>query len=57
MAIGRFEPPKGRQKKPHLIDDISFSKDYIVCDCAWKGPIDDFKQHRKDAIAKDEKAA
>lgn len=34
-----------------MIDDISFKKDFIVCTCAWKGTIDDFKAHRKVAIA------
>jgi hypothetical protein len=43
--------------KPHTIDDISFSKDYIVCICAWKGRIDDFAAHRKEAIAAEAEAA
>jgi hypothetical protein len=39
-------------RRAHLIDDISFSKDFIVCTCAWKGPVDDFAPHRQDATGK-----
>jgi hypothetical protein len=39
---------KNPKKSAHLIDDISYSKDFIVCTCAWKGPVDDFQPHRKE---------
>lgn len=44
--------PIDRPQKPHVIDDISFSKDYIVCTCAWKGTVAEFVPHRKEAMAK-----
>jgi len=37
-----------KKKSRHLIDDISFSKDFIVCVCAWKGAIDEYQTHRKE---------
>ena len=40
-------PDLNVKRSRHLIDDISFSKDFIVCTCAWKGAIDDFQPHRK----------
>lgn len=36
-----------RIRKEHVIDDISYSKDFIVCSCAWKGPTAEFPVHRK----------
>jgi hypothetical protein len=35
------------KKSRHLIDDISFSKDFIVCTCAWKGEVNAYQLHRK----------
>lgn len=46
---GSMVNPKLNEKKSkHIIDDISFSRDFIVCTCAWKGPIDAFQPHRKE---------
>ncbi len=42
-------PGLNRKKSQHVIDDISFSEDFIVCICAWKGAIDSYQAHRKDA--------
>lgn len=42
-------PGLNRKKTQHVIDDISFSADYIVCVCAWKGRIDDYQAHRREA--------
>lgn len=42
-------PNLNRKKTQHVIDDISYSGDYIVCICAWKGRIDDYQPHRKEA--------
>ena len=49
--------PKDRPPKPHVIDDISFAEDFIVCTCAWKGKVADFVPHRKEAIAKMKEAS
>lgn len=40
--------PPTRPQKEHVIDDISFKKDIIVCLCSWKGPIGDYRAHRKE---------
>lgn len=42
-------PGLNRKKSQHVIDDISFSRDFIVCICAWKGPISEYQPHRKEA--------
>jgi hypothetical protein len=34
--------------KAHVIDDISYSEDYIVCSCAWRGKTTEFPAHRKE---------
>ena len=48
-GLNRSLTPNLNQKRSqHLIDDISFSQDFIVCTCAWKGPIDLFQPHRKE---------
>lgn len=57
MEIRSKNFPKPVPKKPHVIDEVSFAKDFIVCICAWKGPIDDFKAHRKAAIKAEADAA
>jgi hypothetical protein len=41
-------PGLNAKRSSHRIDDISFSQDFIVCLCSWKGPIDEFQPHRKD---------
>lgn len=41
-------PPKPKEAK-HVIDDISYSRDFIVCSCAWKGRVDEYQPHRKEA--------
>lgn len=50
--------PRGYRPKSskHLIDEISYSKDYVVCTCAWKGPVDEYQPHRKEE-RKNEEAA
>jgi hypothetical protein len=40
--------PQNTKRSQHLIDDISYSKDYIVCICAWKGTIAEFQPHRRE---------
>ena len=47
MNRSSMTPDLNTKKSRHLIDDISFSKDFIVCTCAWKGVIDAFQLHRK----------
>jgi hypothetical protein len=51
-GLGHFPasttPSLNKKKSRHLIDDISFSKDFIVCLCAWKGAINDYQAHRKE---------
>jgi len=42
-------PGLNRKKSQHVIDDISYSQDFIVCICAWKGAIDSYQAHRKAA--------
>lgn len=51
MPIRSVSFPINHPKKPHVIDDISFSKDFIVCSCAWKGTVAEFRDHRKEAMA------
>lgn len=34
--------------KEHVIDDISYSQDFIVCRCSWKGKTTEFVAHRKE---------
>lgn len=41
-------PNLNQKKSRHLIDDISFSLNFIVCTCAWKGAIDAYQPHRKE---------
>lgn len=36
------------RKERHLIDSYSVSRSWIVCDCAWAGPEDEFQPHRKE---------
>ncbi len=48
-SYGSMTTPKLNEKKSkHVIDDISFSEDFIVCACAWKGRVDEFQPHRKE---------
>lgn len=51
-GFGQFQsmvnPNLNIKKSRHVIDDISFARDYIVCTCAWKGPIDNYQPHRKE---------
>lgn len=45
-------PPKGAVKpkpKSHLIEEISFSKDYLKCSCGWEGKPAEHNAHRKEA--------
>lgn len=30
----------------HLIEDISYSKDFILCKCGWKDKVELFQAHR-----------
>jgi hypothetical protein len=48
VPIKSVYPPARPKTKPHLIEDISFSRDFIVCKCAWKGPVADYNRHRLD---------
>jgi len=52
VPIKSTYPPSRGKSKPHLIDDISFSKDFIVCICAWKGRVDEYNKHRLDGNRK-----
>jgi hypothetical protein len=38
-----------RSPKGHVIQDISYQKDMILCVCEWRGPVSEFQQHRKEA--------
>lgn len=40
--------PVKRRLKEHVIDEISYSKDFIVCSCAWKGKTAEFPVHRRE---------
>jgi hypothetical protein len=48
QGLNVIEGGHNTKKSRHLIDDISFSKDYIVCICAWKGTVDEFQPHRRE---------
>lgn len=43
------------RKSGHLINEISYSLDTILCVCEWQGPIDDFVTHQKSAPPTDKK--
>lgn len=46
--------PKGAVKpklKKHVIEDISFSNDYIKCSCGWEGKTTEHDAHRKEVAA------
>lgn len=45
MPPRTYPPP--RPKKAHVIDDISFKRDTLVCSCAWRGRITEFPDHRR----------
>ena len=47
LGVVSTKPGFNTKKSRHLIDDISYSSDYIVCICAWKGPIEEFQPHRR----------
>ena len=47
MNRSSMTPGLNAKQSRHLIDDISFSKDFIVCTCAWKGEINLYQLHRK----------
>lgn len=51
QGMGPLRPagPLNVKRSKHLIDDISFSQDFIVCTCAWKGEIDAYQPHRREA--------
>lgn len=40
--------PRTNKKKmnTHLIEDISYSLNYILCKCGWKDTIESFQGHR-----------
>lgn len=59
MPIGQSFPKSivDKPKKPHMIEDISYSKDFILCVCSWRGPVDDYLTHRKEGNAAIRKAA
>ena len=46
MEIRRSVYPV-RKPKEHVIDEISFSKNYIVCLCSFRGTIPEYDAHRR----------
>jgi len=49
MPMSQRSMPINRRpkNKAHLIDEISFSQDRVVCKCAWAGSIPEWGIHRK----------
>lgn len=37
-----------RPKKPHVIEEISFRKDYILCSCSFAGTVIEYDEHRRE---------
>ena len=35
-----------RYKSNHIIEDISYAKDYVLCICGWEGKVDDLRPHQ-----------
>lgn len=39
--------PANARRKEHVIEDISFRKNYIVCRCSFRGTIAEYDAHRR----------
>jgi hypothetical protein len=46
--MGSVYDSLNRPKKPHIIEDISFRKDFIACSCGMKGTIAEYDIHRRE---------
>lgn len=42
----KANPNKKRDKRKHIIEDISHARDFVLCKCGWDGTILGYDMHR-----------